>query len=234
MKNPIRSWAVGFAAVAALAAVGSQWLQPPEPMVASRPPIAGGDEKALVQSDPIQEPKAGREQLQETKRLADELVALRKQLSRLSQEQVAMRQHVDSLPESMTSGPELDSIGAQAEEQAETKVWQQQALLEDNLRNEDLDAEWAQETLVKIEEGFHHEELSGVYLIDAACGSTLCQVDLSIDSDIPVDEGMQRLSIHRPWDGPTFFSMSADGIARLYFARDGYDLPQIPEEPDVM
>ena len=234
MNNPIRNWAVGLTAVAAVVAVGSQWLQAPQSLVASQQPIGAGDQKAFVQSDPIQEAKAGREQLQETKRLADELVALRKQLSRLSQEQVAMRQQVDSLPESMASEPELDPIGAQAEEQAETKMWQQQAVLEDNLRNEELDAEWARETLVKIEEGFHHEELAGVHLIDAACASTLCQVDLSIDSDIPVDEGMQRLSIHRPWDGPTFFSMSADGIARLYFARDGYDLPQIPEEPDVM
>ena len=234
MKNPIRSWAVGMTAVAAVSLVGSQWLQTPEPTAASQQPVAGSDERAFAQSAAVAEPETRREQAQEIERLADELVALRKQLSRLSQEQVVIRQDVDSLPESMDAEPEMDAVGAQAEEQAETKMWQQQAVLEDNLRNEELDEEWAQETLVKIEEGFHHEELAGVHLIDAACASTLCQVDLSIDGDIPVDEGMQRLSIHRPWDGPTFFSMSADGIARLYFARDGYDLPQVPEEPDVM
>lgn len=234
MKNHIRSWAVGLTAVAAVATVGSHWLQTPDPKAVSQQPVAGSDEGALAQFAAVAEPETRREQPQEIQRLTDELVALRKQLSRLSQEQVVMRQHVDSLPESMDAESEADPVGAQAEEQAETKMWQQQAVLEDNLRNEELDEQWAQETLVKIEEGFHHEELAGVNLIDAACASTLCQVDLAIDSDIPVDEGMQRLSIHRPWDGPTFFSMSADGIARLYFARDGYDLPQIPEEPDVM
>ena len=234
MKNPIRSWVVGMTAVAAVAAVGSQWLQGPESTIALQQPVAGSNEKAFVQPEAIPELEADRDQLQEIKRLADELAALRTQLSRLSQDQVVMRQHVDSLPESMEAEPEMDPMGVQAEEQAETRMWQQQAVLEDNLRNEELDEEWAQETLVKIEEGFHHEELAGVHLIDAACGSTLCQVDLSIDSELPVDEGMQRLSIHRPWDGPTFFSMSADGIARLYFARDGYDLPQIPEEPDLL
>ena len=234
MNKPILSWTVGLTAVAALAAVGAQWLRAPEPVVVPQQPVAASGEKAFAQSDVIRKSEADWEEPQAIGHLGEDLIALRTQLTRLAQEQRAMRRQLDSLPESTLPGPESDPMGPDPAAQTDARVLQQQTLLDDSLRSEAVDAEWAESTLARIEEGFHREQLAGIQLIDAACASTLCQVELSIGPDLGVEESVQRLSLHRPWDGPTFFSMATDGTARFYFARDGYDLPGIPQDPDVM
>ena len=116
----------------------------------------------------------------------------------------------------------------------EQRVWLQQTMLDERLRSEAVDAEWAEQTVSAIAEGFRHEELSSIRLIDSRCGSSLCQVELSIDEDMPIEEGMQRLSVHRPWEGQTFFSISADGVASIYFAREGHELPEVPDYPESL
>lgn len=234
MNTPILRWSLGLTTLATLAVAGIQWPRHPEPGMLSQQPAAKSDDNGLVQSDAIRVSKVDGEELAKLRRLADELRAQRTQLRRLAEEQVTMRQQMNSLPESTVSDPESDFIDAAPEEEADMQSRQQQAILEKNLSSEKEDAQWANEALTKIEEGFHKEELSGINLIDAGCRSTLCEVNLSIDSDISTEEGMQRLSAHRPWDGPTFFVVDSDGIATLYFARDGYDLPAVPNDQDTM
>lgn len=109
---------------------------------------------------------------------------------------------------------------------------QQQSLLKERLNSEEIDSEWAGEILTALNKGLEREELAGIYMIDAACGSTLCQVDFSIGEGMPIEEGMQRLSLHRPWEGPTFYTVGTDGLARIFFAREGHKLPEVPEDPD--
>jgi len=100
-----------------------------------------------------------------------------------------------------------------------------EATFEQQLTGEEVDQEWAGEMMDTLQTGFRKEALAGIDLVNATCGSTICQVDLLIGADISVEDGMQRLMQHRPRDGATFFSVDADGVARLYFARDGFELP---------
>jgi hypothetical protein len=227
MNSPILHWTLVATALAAVAVGGSRWLQGPEPPVTPQRSVAADERTATDPTQVENAVPADREQLLALRRLAHELSALRTQLNRVAQQQVALRQELDGLPE--WSGSQSDQVPAGPESAAEVedRMWQQQTFLEERLSSEKRDDEWAQSTLAQIEEGLQQEELAGIRLVDSACGSTLCQVQLSLDADRSVEEEMQRLSVHRPWDGPTFFAISDDGIASLYFAREGYDLPEI-------
>ena len=165
--------------------------------------------------------------------LHNKLATIHHQLTTLTAEQASMRHELDGLyrTESLPDiGTEFVSV---SHEQIETGLQKQQAFFEKRLGEEEIDTEWAKKTIAVLDESFQHEELSGINLVDATCGSSLCQLDLAFDEDIPIEDGMQRLSVHRPWDGPTFVSVTEGHQPKIFFARDGHELPKVPEEPDV-
>lgn len=94
-----------------------------------------------------------------------------------------------------------------------------------SLATETVDHEWAQNTIADVEASLAHTELSGIELVDASCGSTLCRLDMSLTKDKTIEESMEKLSLHRSWQGSTTFSVDAQGNARIYFARVGHQLP---------
>lgn len=249
MKNSTFGWAAGLTVLALTTMIGSQWLELPEPPVSgpvepSQLPSAGDGETESTRPRNPRASKDERAQARAIERLADQLSAINTQLTSLTRAQDSLRRDLDNLPQWASSDfepaqseaetvPEAQ-IQEQIDEQLQQQVWQQQTMLEGHLKSEAVDSEWAEQTVAAIAEGFQNEELSSVHLIDSTCGSSLCQVDLSIDADIPIEEGMQRLSVHRPWEGQTFFSVGADGVARIYFAREGHELPEVPESSDIL
>ena len=245
MKNSTFGWATGLTVLALATMLGSHWLELPEPPVSgpveqSQLPSAGDDETESTRPRTPWASKDERAQARAIERLADQLSAINTQLTSLTRAQASLRQDLDNLPQWASSDfepaqSEAEAVPeAQIQEQIQQRVWLQRTMLEDRLRSEAVDSEWAEQTVAAIVEGFQNEELSSVHLIDSTCGSSLCQVDLSIDADIPIEEGMQRLSVHRPWEGQTFFSVGADGVARIYFAREGHELPEVPEIPEIL
>lgn len=106
-----------------------------------------------------------------------------------------------------------------------TKMEHTQLLLQEQLYSETMDEEWANETLDIVQQNFQHEELADFELVAASCGATLCQLNLAIDKSLPIEESMQKLSVHRAWEGQTFFRADADGNTTLFFARSGHELP---------
>ena len=109
--------------------------------------------------------------------------------------------------------------------QFEQKVARQQSLYEARLMTEEIDQEWASNTLAQVEETLSSDNLSGLDLVEGTCGSTLCQLRLSANNGMDFEESMQRLSVDRSWEGPTFFSVDGEGNIHLFFARAGHDLP---------
>lgn len=163
----------------------------------------------------------------------EQLKALRGDLGTLFEQQRDLRKDLDALAARETV-QELAPAEHPVEpsDQTDQQLTLHQSYLEQLVEVEPVDVEWAQQTVASIEQGLQHEDLAGIHLVDATCGSTLCQVNLAIEESLPVDEGMQRLAMHRNWDGPTFFAVDASGEVRLYFARDGYELPEMPELED--
>lgn len=107
----------------------------------------------------------------------------------------------------------------------EQKVQQQEVMLEQAFYAQETDSEWAGETLDKLYAGFESEEMQGIHLVDASCASTLCQMDLVIDQNASMEESLQHLAHNRSWDGATFVAANKSGQIKIYFARDGHDLP---------
>lgn len=111
----------------------------------------------------------------------------------------------------------------------ERRAQRQLDVLESQLDQEAIDPIWSAETVARLREGFRHDELADIDVLETKCGATLCRLELAFDPSAPTEDSLQRLSHHRPWDGQAFVTVSGDGLARIFIARDGYDLPT----PDV-
>ncbi|BFM04893.1 hypothetical protein [Halioxenophilus aromaticivorans] len=120
--------------------------------------------------------------------------------------------------------------GHQADEESdfaiEEKMHHRQSLYQAQLLSEAVDVEWSDETLAQIEESLLTESLEGLDFMEGECGTTLCQIKMRANENLPVEESLQRLSVDRPWDGPTFMAVDSTGNVDLFFARDGHDLPE--------
>lgn len=167
-------------------------------------------------------------------RLFATLDRIEQRLTALTRNQERMQRELDRLSQrpfeetDIQDDPDTESPDAAAAAGAAYANRMEEGL-EQQLIHEKVDERWADEMIQAVHEGFRKEVLAGIHPVDATCGSTICQVDLLIDGDLSVEESLQRLMYHRPWTGSTFFSAGADGVARIYFAREGLELPTPPE-----
>lgn len=98
--------------------------------------------------------------------------------------------------------------------------------MEERLNSEGVDKDWADTAIASIENVIANEEdLSGMSILQAFCGSTICSLDLSLNPELSAESNMDRLARHRPWDGQTFFQTFNDQV-KIYFAKTGETLPQ--------
>lgn len=208
MNISIFGLATGLTVLTLATMLGIQWLEIPEPQVSramekqAQPPTTdhGDSNSTRTRSPRISEHE--RAQAQAIERIAEQLSAINTLLTALTRTQAMLRQDLDNLTQLSRSDVEPAQSDTEAvpetqvQDQIEQRVWLQQTMLEDRLRSEAVDTEWAEQTVAAIAEGFQNEVLASVHLIDSACGSSLCQVELSIDAGIPIEQGMQRLSVH--------------------------------------
>lgn len=120
---------------------------------------------------------------------------------------------------------ELSAVEIPADEAVYNQYEEQKVNLTARLMQEPVDKQWAEETINALENAVEtNEELAGIELMQATCGSTLCKLEINIDQNRPAEEIMQKLSIHRTWKGPTTFAVNNSGHAEIIFARDGHSL----------
>lgn len=206
--------------------VRSAYVEAPEPSV---------DALHSVQSHSKQyssAPKSvGKQPQQEgaLKSVNEELLALKAALGQLLSEQEALRKRLSTLPEYANEDAYAEQHTEAYVEKSPDEIQQEMderlLMLEASLHAEPVDKAWADETLASLTEGFTHSELADVKMVDAACGSTLCRVEVQLDPGKPKEENLQKLAMHRTWDGPTFVAVDATGNTQLYFAREGAELP---------
>lgn len=158
-------------------------------------------------------------------KLKTDLLQIEAQLAALQYEQEKQANAI-SLPNQNTlvEAKEIPTP-EQADSQVEQQVQRRQSLYDAQLMSEAVDMEWADETLAQVETALTGDDFKGLDFVEGNCGSTLCRVKLNANQNVPMEESMQRLSVDRPWDGPTFVSIDSMGNVSLFFARDGYELP---------
>lgn len=179
-----------------------------------------------VQADPPQAVKSGSAVASEDFRaMQSELLELKEAIGILVENQTMAQQSIDQLESGaqVAITAEEEEFRATAHEEAD--ISQQFARLESRLTRQETDTVWASETLGQIEASLLHQDLEGIQVMDSACGSTLCRVDMQLPSDQAREDTLRKLSIHRAWEGATVFEMTADGSVRFYIAREGHDLP---------
>lgn len=165
----------------------------------------------------------------------EELTLLRNHLDVLRANQQALRTDIDNFQSSsiLNNVKEAPAVKEEDDTQLSTtspipveqKAQEQEILLEQAFYAQEPDPEWADETLDKLYTIFESEKMQGIHLVDASCASTLCQMDLTVDQEASMEESLQHLAQNRSWDGATFVAANKSGQIKIYFARDGHDLP---------
>jgi hypothetical protein len=163
--------------------------------------------------------------LLERQELRQELLRLQSQLDELSADQASLQYSVDDiLAHSRLNGTSPDDPQNQIQP-IEQAIELQEVAIDVQWYKEEAAHEWALETERALIEALASETLQGIELISTSCGSTLCKIELSIDSNISPEEAMQKLAHHRSWKGPSFVKIDKRGQAEIYFAREGHELP---------
>lgn len=154
-----------------------------------------------------------------------ELDLLRAQLELLNTKQQSIQKELERLAEEAKS----EAIKEEKEPAPEAQEQQMAAhldALEFELNAQETDYEWSSEIKETVKNGFRHPELKGLNLTEAQCASTMCRVEVSVEPGVAPEDGFNRLSVHRPWQGESFVKFGTDGVATIYFARQGHRLPR--------
>ena len=172
--------------------------------------------------------------------LAARLAALEAKLARLSEQQSSLSRELQWQMRDSTPGwgaqnwqDETDGEMTPEErlEQAEAAGREQLDVIEETARAEHVDPEWAPAATLALHEAFSSEEMAGLELIEANCRTTLCRVDVWIDSSLTTEENQRRLMRASPWNGYVLFEISGDPPgATYYLAREGERLPAVAFE----
>ena len=122
-----------------------------------------------------------------------------------------------------------------AEEKINTDTNQQIALMEITLQDKESDPKWSMEAKQVIYEAFSSDELEGINLNNAECGSTLCRANFSLDGTKEAGESFRDITDQAPWPGQGFVKIDEEsGEVEFYLAKEGHKLPKIEEEENLL
>jgi hypothetical protein len=172
--------------------------------------------------------------------MKNDLTTLRSQLASVDRDQGATDQQLNQIADKMsrvgleeaTSDKEAEAAPLTPEQERERAAAREQAelaLMEGTLRAETSDPAWANTAQLALQTTFQQEALSGVQMVKAECGSTLCRMELSLD-DSTMQESYSSLPDLIPWSAASFLQLNTEtGAAVMYLAREEYSLPELQE-----
>lgn len=208
--------------------------------------------QALVTHEDIETLKTELENLKRSKKsleqlsagMQDELALLRSQLTHVSKEQASVGQSINRISDNIaknrfrksstpTNADTLETLTPEEEDRrAETQSQEQVALLEETIFSEETDPEWTGEAEQALRETFQKDEANGLELVDAECRTTLCRMEMHLDSStMSPEDAFRGLSHLTPWQGQGFVKIddAVEGSHKIviYLSREGYNLPQL-------
>ena len=108
-------------------------------------------------------------------------------------------------------------------------------LMEKTLQEKEFDPVWSKHAKQSVYDAFSTDELEGVNLNDADCGSTLCKLSLSLEGTKESGEVYRDIIDRAPWPGQSYVKIDEEsGEVEFYLAKEGYELPKSEEEENVL
>ena len=243
--------AVAFLAAGFYFTLGSGIPDPQEPPVAgTKPPSTqssvdvqpetasewadAGRDPSFVRSDrsEIQEVNAKTDRLNgELKRLRRELAFLRERLEALSAENRSGDDSVESAGPSAPDQSPADPLQLDPEKLASQEL-ERMTTMDRFFQEEATDEQWSRDVTRMVTEVFQDMDASHTALSRVQCRSTLCLVEVE-HSDA---EAAEEFALYFPIDVGEALPQASyytenfdDGSSRvtMYFARDGYEIPQL-------
>lgn len=159
----------------------------------------------------------------------NDLKLLGRRLARIEDKQTALdlKLHSESpfddreaFSEEVSSAPDVTA------EHLERSVEVEVAFLDQVVRSELTDPEWAAGAEQALHDALSNLNAVGLHPIGTTCRAKLCRIELLAEGEALPHEGMRDLLDSLPWNAATFFHMTNDSDALLFVAREGYELPQ--------
>jgi hypothetical protein len=91
-------------------------------------------------------------------------------------------------------------------------------LMEGTMFAEKPDPDWAPAAQLALHTALQREAFPGIQLVEAACRTTLCRMELALDGSAPQD-GFRNLVHLAPWSGESLIYIDTEeGVAVVYRA----------------
>jgi hypothetical protein len=173
------------------------------------------------------------------KELQQDVTTLRSQVARLNQHQAVSDAALDQLVASLSqtdfeesavilAGQDMETAPAtpeQERENAEARAQAELAVLEETLHTEQADTAWAATAQLALTDTFHAKAIPGAQLLDAHCRTTLCRLEIRLESATAQDQYRELFDV-APWSGESLIHFNAEtGAAVMYLARADHALP---------
>jgi hypothetical protein len=171
--------------------------------------------------------------------MSRELTALRTQLPRVAPDQAVIGREMHQRARAGPAGhhaaeaPALTPDEASAEDEharAEAQTQAQLEAFECTLVEEDADPGWASAAQRALQEALHSETIAGLHLVQVDCRTSLCRLELALDSARSPGESLEQLIHFARWEGAGFAQIDdASDTAVVYLSREGYGFSQARE-----
>lgn len=165
-----------------------------------------------------------------------EMEKLRAQVGKLEQQTAAQFLRQQGMPKEEAETTNAPLSPEEITKQREALVKAHKDILENSLRQEEKDAQWAESAQAKLSSAYSAATAKGVRFVQADCRSTMCRVEMALDQ--PGKQG--EIQLRRlmdgptPWSGTRFMQMDKKtGEAVMYMMREDHELPALPPETEA-
>jgi hypothetical protein len=163
-----------------------------------------------------------------------EMEKLRTQVGKLEQQQATIGLPTQNGTQTAETD-EIPSVPLSSEDairQREALVKAHKGILENSLRQEEKDTQWAENAQAKLSSTYS-TAAKGVRFVAADCRSTMCRMEMALDQPGKRGEIQLRTLMDgpTPWRGTRFMQLDKQtGEAVVYMMRENHELPTLPTE----
>jgi hypothetical protein len=167
------------------------------------------------------------------KAMSLEMEKLRTQVGKLEQQAATGLPKQNAISIAGVEAANVTLSSEDAVRQREALVKAHKGILENSLRQEEKDTQWAENAQAKLSSAYSAATAKGVRFVDADCRSTMCRVEMALDQPGKRGEIQLRTLMDgpTPWPGTRFMQLDKQtGEVVVYMMRENHELPALPPE----